>query len=186
MIFSNPKSLKDLDNVVLLDTLLRGLKNEQDSISLRKLFKETINTHHRLFEHKVFTKTINKTEINPEGNNRLEYVLPTVRKVYSKFFIDLPGLFNPTNQYLKTVKDLRLELYQLQFNLEEFLTELSDKFKKNSKALNDFENLDSTTEIMTLIVENYVAGKLKYALEKTNSDIQSEIRDTKLNNQLGL
>ena len=53
MKFTNPKSLKDLDNVVLLDTLLRGLKNEQDSITLRKLFKETINTHYRLFENKT-------------------------------------------------------------------------------------------------------------------------------------
>ena len=47
-------------------------------------------------------------------------------------------------------------MFQLQFNLVEFLTFLSDKYIKNHNKLNDFKNLDTDSEILTLIVEDYI------------------------------
>ena len=133
-----------------------------------------------MFDNPIFTEKRNKTEENPEGNHLLEYILPTIRRVYSKFFI------NPPNMLVSSIENKRLELFQLQFNLVEFLTFLSDKYIKNHNKLNDFKNLDTDSEILTLIVEDYIASKISYISSMHASDIPVEIRDIKISKHLNI
>ena len=77
-------------------------------------------------------------------------------------------------------------MFQLQFNLVEFLTFLSDKYIKNHNKLNDFKNLDTDSEILTLIVEDYIASKISYISSMHASDIPVEIRDIKISKHLNI
>jgi hypothetical protein len=76
------------------------------------------------------------------------------------------------------VPDKRLELYQLSFNIDDFIEYLIDMFNKTKNLLIHFEFLDKTQETLTLIVDNYVA-KLVNGVT-TCDDIAKEIRDLKI------
>jgi hypothetical protein len=178
MNFKDAISLKELNNDDLYEVLCRGVREEQNVNHLKDLYKDTTTLHYRLFDDPIFTERKNKTEENPEGNNLIEYILPSLTRVYSKFFINPPSIFLNSN-YLP-----RLELFQLQFNLIEFLEVLSKKFKKNYECLKDFKNLDTDSEILTLIVEDYVASKVSYVTSIKNSDIQKEVRNIKISKHL--
>ena len=92
-----------------------------------------------------------------------------------------------TQQYTNTQgKNHRLELFQLQFELEDFLKFLSNKFKKNHNILDDFENLDKYSELLTLIVEEYKASKVSFVASVHSGEIESEIRDIKLTRHLSI
>lgn len=183
MNFRNPENIEQLDSDILYNVLLKPVSKSEDRSNLKTIFQDCIRKHGHLFSDKIFKTKINTNELSPDGNTILEYILPAVRKVYSKFYIDVPPLFVQSNEF---IKDNRLDLFQLQFNLEEFLIQLSTKFKKNFKILEDFEYLDTASEISTLIVDNYVAEKLKYILDKSKNEIKQEIRDQKMNKHLGL
>lgn len=178
MNFKDAKSLKDLDNELLYNTLCQGVNDQSHVTHLKDLFKDTTTLHYHLFDSPVFTEKKNKTEDNPEGYNLLEYILPSVRRAYSKFFINPPSIFNNPNSYS------RLELFQLQFNLQELLNSISDKFIKNVDCLNDFQFLDIDSELLTLIIEDYLASKVKYVSSVNSFDIQKEIRDIKITKHL--
>lgn len=178
MNFKDVKSLKEFDNDMLYDILCKGISHPDDISHLKELFKDTTTLHYHLFDNPFFTEKKNKTEENPDGDNLLEYVLPTVRRAYSKFFINPPGILT------SSIENKRLELFQLQFNLVEFLTFLSEKFIKNHDKLDDFKNLDTDSEILTLIVEDYISSKISYIASMHTSDIPKEIRDIKISRHL--
>jgi hypothetical protein len=176
--FKDAKSLKEFDNDSLYDALCKGINDQNHINHLKDLYKDTTTLYYHLFDHSVFTEMNNKTDENPDGNNLLEYILPTVKRAYSKFFINTPSIFNNINA------NFRLELFQLQFNLQEFLKFISDKFIKNHQVLDDFKNLDTDSEILTLIVEDYMASKISYVASVKQTDIQKEIRDIKISKHL--
>ncbi len=173
------KSLKDLDSDHLYTTLCGGINSQSDIKHLMDLFKDTTRLHYDLFTDPIFFE-----KKDSDSNSVIEYVLPTLRRAYSKFFINTPGIFS-TSTYQNPV-NTRLELYQLQFNLREFLEFLSDKFLKNYDKLNDFENLDTNSEILTLIVEDYIGSKVSYVTSVPVDEIQKEIRDIKLSRHLSI
>ena len=189
MNFKDTKSLKDFDNDNLYDTLCKGIHHADDISHLKDLFKDATCLHYHLFDDPIFIEKRNKTEENPDGNNLLEYILPTIRRAYSKFFINPPGiLVSPkiASSYPNQIENKRLELFQLQFNLVEFLTSLSEKFIKNHDKLDDFKNLDTDSEILTLIVENYISSKITYIASLYATEIQTEIRDIKISKHLDI
>lgn len=172
------KSLKDLDNDYIYTALCSGISDKNDVNHLFDLFKDATNLHYDLFTDSIFFE-----KKDPESNSIIEYILPTIRRVYYNFFINVPGIFSSTTG---EVNSLRLELYQLQFNLREFLQFLSSKFLKNHDKLNDFENIDVTSEILTLIVEDYIGSKVSYISSISIDEIQKEIRDIKLSKHLSI
>jgi hypothetical protein len=180
MDFKDSKSLKEFDDDNLYNALCKGIFHPDDISHLKDLFKDTTTLHYHLFDDPIFTEKRNKTEDNPDGNNLLEYILPTIRRAYSKFFI------NPPNMLVSSIENKRLELFQLQFNLVEFLTFLSDKYKKNHNILDNFINIDTDSELLTLIVEDYIASKIIYILSLNVSNIQKEIRDIKISTKLDI
>jgi hypothetical protein len=174
--FSDAKYLKELNNEELFTVLCHGVHHPDDVSHLKDLFTDTTTVYSSIFDIKPFIENQNISDENPDGVNLLEYILPSVKRVYSKFFINPPGLLN----------NERLDLYRLQFNLEEFLIFLKDKFIENQKSLDNFKYLDTNSEILTLIVEDYVASKIAYIASVKMSTIKEEIRDIKISKHLKL
>jgi hypothetical protein len=172
--FYNSKYLSELNSDELFIVLCHGVHNPDDVSHLMDLFKDATTIYSSIFDVEPF---INVSDDDPDGVNLLEYILPSVKRVYSKFFINPPGLL---------INNERLDLYKLQFNLEEFLIFLKDKFIENQKSLDNFKYLDTNSEILTLIVEDYVASKIAYIASVKMSTIKEEIRDIKISKHLKL
>ena len=170
-------SLKDYDENDIYDALLEGVKDVDMKANLLRLYKEATLVHYHLFEDDFFKQrffaNIDRVYGDPEGDNILMYILPAIRRVFATFFIQIPPIFHRDEK--------RTELFQLLFDLEEFLKELSDKLKKNMTILDDFDNLDRGSEILQLIVNNYVSSKIKKT--RINNTTQA-IREIKLERHL--
>jgi hypothetical protein len=74
----------------------------------------------------------------------------------------------------------KLELFKLQFDLVEFLNFFSKKFDNNWNCLSDFEYLDPVSEVLTLIVQDYVSQKVNLVQSTPQSEITSIIREKKI------
>lgn len=168
------KSLKDLDNEYIYSALLSGLNDTIDFENLKTLYNEATQIHYKLFDDPIFYVE------NDDNQKPIEYILPTIRKAYHLFFIEPPMLLN------SDFKRSHLELFQLQFNLKEFLEFISKKYITNHKCLDDFKNLDNISEILSLAVNDYLSEKLSYINNISKSDILKELRDDKLTKKLKL
>jgi hypothetical protein len=174
MNFNDINSIKELDIEIYYDTLCFGIKDLELQNKFRKMCKDTIVKYHNLFDTEVFTTKRYHAENNPDGYNALQYVLPTLKRVFSRFFIKTPEVFE---NKLFTGK---LELFQLQFDLEEFLLFFSKKYEKNWNCLQDFENLDAVSEVLTLIVQDYISQKIEFVHSTPLDKIKTLIRDKKI------
>ena len=108
-------------------------------------------------------------------------ILPAMRRIWGKVYVETPKIFEMpkvVTQVRGYVPDKRLELYQLSFNIDDFIEYLIDMFNKTKNLLIHFKFLDKTQETLTLIVDNYVA-KLVNGVT-TCDDIAKEIRDLKI------
>ena len=159
------KSLSHLDDPNIFGTLLLGFQGEERE-HLQELFEDACRKHYHLFDDKFWFTDL-------DADLLIESILPCIRRVFASFFIQTPNLFGQDPK--------RLELFQLQFNLEEFLIEIKTKLTDNIDKLNDFENLDKVSTLLHIIVENYVAGKIN--LTKVTNPTQM-IRQIKLEKHL--
>lgn len=170
---TNFNSLQEYDNDKVYDLLLQGIVNGSLKDQLLELYQDTCRIHYHLFEDDFFKQNFISSDENKDGNNILSYILPSVRRVFVTFFMDVPTLFENDPK--------RKELFQIQFDLEEFLIELSNKLKNNITILDNFKNLDRGSEILQLIVNDYVASKIKKS--RVNNTTQA-IREIKLEKHL--
>lgn len=173
MTFDNIKSIKELDREQVYDAIVRGLDDDHKEQFL-KYCKMTLTEYHQLFDIESFTTKRYPTDNLPQGYNALEYVLPTLKRVYFKFFIKTPEIFD--NPYFKN----KLELFQLHFDLVDFLKFFSKKYDKNWNCLEGFEYLDPVSEVLTLIVQEYVAQKVHIVQSTPQNEITSRIREKKI------
>lgn len=97
----------------------------------------------------------------------LDLVLPTIRSLWGKVFINPPQI----------LRGEQLSLFQLSFDLDHFIDYLLDMLPKVKKSLDHFSNLDRSVETVTLIVDNYLAFMLKNI---KSENITSQIRDIKI------
>ena len=114
-----------------------------------------------------------------EGEDEtLDLILPAVARTFNKIFIDPPQIFSDTTYD----EGIRLEMFQLSFDIDDFNKYLVEMLIKTKDVLSDFKNIDRTAETISLIVDNYVAGLIKNVLD--SYDIKGEIvrlkRDKKL------
>ena len=114
-----------------------------------------------------------------EGEDEtLDLILPAVARTFNKIFIDPPPIFKDTTYD----EGIRLEMFQLSFDIDEFNEYLVEMLIKTKDSLKYFENIDRAAETVSLIVDNYVAILIKRVLE--SYDIKGEIvrlkRDKKL------
>lgn len=153
----------------IIDSLCEGVEDEL-KIELKNLLLKTCKDYSHLFESDFFKQKIQNTEV-------YLLLLPAVRRAWSGFFIKTPQIFHNSE---------RLDTFQKLFSLDDFMSDFTSKLKKNKNCLDDFENLDIMAELMTIIISNYIAGKIELTKEihSDSQKIKQFKRNWKLENNL--
>ena len=136
----------------IVDSLCKGIDN-QYIYSFTSLMNYIIEEKYHLFDREEF-----KGSLYLEEDETLDLVLPAVRRVFGKVFIDPPTLFKYSSYDKDSSENKRYKLFTMYFNADEFIDYLIDMFIKSKDCLEYFEHIDRTSETLTLIVDNYVAG----------------------------
>lgn len=161
--------------LALIDSLSAGITDKWfEYFEMTMIY--VIDEKWKLFKSEEFTGSFY------EGDDEtLDLILPAVRRVFGKVFIDPPKIFitAPTVAKVKGYKeDGRLELFRLFFDIDEFLDYLAEYIIKTKNSLREFEYIDRSVETITLIVDNYIAKLVRKVLDC--EDIKGEIRDWKI------
>ena len=146
---------KDVDyKKTIIDTLCQGI-GSQHIYSFKALLEYVIDKKYHLFDREEF-----KGSLYSDEDETLDLVLPAVRRVFGKIFIDQPSLFKETGYN----NGHRYKLFTMFFNADEFIDYLIDMFIKSKDCLQHFEHIDRTAETLSLIVDNYVADLVQRVL----------------------
>lgn len=145
----------------IVDALCQGI-HSQYIPSFKSLLEYVITDKYDLFDRDEF-----KSSLYLDEDETLNLILPAVRRVFGKIFIDPPTLFKDSS-YVKTPEGLRYKLFIMYFNVDEFIDYLVDMFIKSKDCLQHFEHIDRTSETLTLIVDNYVAGLVQRVRDVEN------------------
>jgi hypothetical protein len=152
---------KDADfRILITDTLCQGIWLTSD---FRDVLDYVIDNKLQLFETDDFSGSF-----YPDDDDTLDLVFPAIRRVWGKIFVDPPQI----------LKDKKLELFQLLFDIDDFIDYLIEIMPKVKTSLIEFDKLDRTAETLVLIVDNYIAGLLEAT--RNRDDIQMEIRDLRI------
>ena len=132
---------------ILIDTLCQGISNVSD---FRDALNYVIDNIH-IFNIEEF-----KSQLYKDEDDYLDLILPTFRRVWGRVYTQPPPLFK---------SDQRLELYRLNFDIDEFLDYLKISFIESKGCLNYFEHIDRTPKHLELIVDNYISLLVKRVLD---------------------
>lgn len=150
--------------------------SERIPVKYKMEFLETIN--YVIDNTDIFNKKELEGSFYEGEDNTLDLILPAVARVFNKIFVNPPPIFNDTTYD----EGIRLEMFQLSFDIDEFNEYLVNMLIKSRNLLEEFTNIDRTAETISIIVDNYVAGLIKNVLD--SYDIKGEIvrlkRDKKL------
>jgi hypothetical protein len=116
----------------------------------------------------LFNITEIKTELYAGEDNIDDLILSSVRRVFGKVYTQPPPMF-----LSNTDDGLRLKMFQLSFDIDEFIDYFIDMIKTSKSVLSQFKYLDKTTQTLELIVDNYIAKLVKDVLE--TQDIKQDI-----------
>ncbi len=153
----------------VIETLCKGVGNTalddvvKAPVGIRRVLEHVVENRLDLFEGEDF-----EGKLYGDDEETAYLILPSVRKAWASFFVYPPALFSGK----------KLELFQLLFDADEFVEYLAETLPKVKSSLSSFEKLDRTAETLSLIVANYVAGKVEQA--RLSKDPASDIRDAKL------
>ena len=151
---------------IILDTLCQGIKNASE---FRDVLDYVLDKKIYLFEVFEFQGTLY------DGDEEiLDLIMPSIRRVWGKVYITPPSM----------LREKRLELFELLFDIDDFLDYLVLILPKTANKLEMFDSLDRTQETLQLIVDNYIAGLFHqaYNSETLNEDIKAAKRNKNLNN----
>lgn len=166
-VVENKKSFLDLykdDHYrkAIVDALCQGIGNEH-LYSFRSLLEYVVDKKYHLFDREEF-----KGALYLDEDETLDLILPAIRRVFGKVFIDPPTLFKDSNYGRALPENKRYKLFTMYFNPDEFIDYLIDMFIKSKDCLEHFEHIDRTSETLTLIVDNYVAGLVQRVRDVEN------------------
>lgn len=125
----------------------------------------------------LFNKPELRRELYSGEDNIDDLILPSVRRVFCKVFTQPPPIFLNSHE-----DGSRLQMFQLSFDIDEFIEYFIEMIKVSETILSEFIYLDRTSQTLELIVDNYIAKLVKNVLESTDvkQDIQLLIRDKKI------
>ena len=148
----------------ITDALCQGIDSEH-LYSFKSLLEYVVAEKYHLFDREEF-----KGALYLDEDETLDLVLPAVRRAFGKVFIDPPTLFKDSNYGRALPENLRYKLFMMYFNADEFIDYLIDMFIKSKDCLQHFEHIDRTSETLTLIVDNYVAGLVQKVINVDDHD----------------
>lgn len=165
----NKKSFLDLYKdehykKAIIEALCQGIDSEH-LYSFKSLLEYVVAEKYHLFDREEF-----KGALYLDEDETLDLVLPAVRRAFGKVFIDPPTLFKDSNYGRALPENLRYKLFMMYFNADEFIDYLIDMFIKSKDCLQHFEHIDRTSETLTLIVDNYVAGLVQKVINVDDHD----------------
>jgi len=165
----NKKSFLDLykENQykkAIVDALCQGIGSEYIH-SLKEIVEYVVDEKYHLFDREEF-----KGALYLDEDETLDLILPAVKRVFGKVFIDPPTLFKDSNYGRALTENKRYKLFTMYFNVDEFIDYLIDMFIKSKNCLEHFEHIDRTVETLTLIVDNYVAGLVQRVRDVEDHD----------------
>jgi len=165
----------------IVDALCQGI-DSQYTPSFKSLLEYVITDKYKLFDREEF-----KGALYLDEDETLDLILPAVRRVFGKVFIDPPTLFKDTSYGRALPENLRYKLFMMYFNPDEFIDYLIDMFIKSKDCLQHFEHIDRTSETLTLIVDNYVAGLVQRVRDVENHQeaIDNVIKQIKRDDAIG-
>ena len=135
-----------------------------------------ITKKYDLFEGSEFSGSLYEGE-----DDILDLILPSVRRVFGKVFVDPPKIFVP-DRILTEVKgykdDGRLELFRLHYDVDEFIDYLINQLTVSKDCLISFQYIDKSITTLEIMVDNYIAKLVKMVLD--SDDIKIDIRDLKI------
>lgn len=137
---------------IIIEALCKGISREHLH-TFKSLLEYVINKKYHLFDRDEF-----KGALYLEEDETLDLVLPSVRRVFAKIFIDPPTIFKDSGYGRALPENKRYKLFTMYFNIDDFIDYLIDMFIKSKDCLAHFEHIDRTSETLTLIVDNYIAG----------------------------
>ena len=117
-----------------------------------------------------------------EDEDKIEdLVFPSIRRAWASVFIQPPSLFSfhSDDQYNR-----RGELFQLLWNVDEFIDYLLEILPKVKDTLKEFEFLDRTAQTLELITQNYINSLVDRCKTKRGDELLAEIRDLKIKRTL--
>ena len=130
---------------------------------------------------KLFNKDEFKGSFYDDDDETLDFILPCVRRVFGKVFVDPPKIFVP-DRILTEVKgykdDGRLELFRLHYDVDEFIDYLINQLTVSKDCLISFQYIDKSITTLEIMVDNYIAKLVKMVLD--SDDIKIDIRDLKI------
>jgi len=144
------------------------------SYDLKKMVKESLEYSY-IFENDFYNTN------RKEGDRYIpivNYIVPAVFKVLNDFFLE-ENRFNSMqsggNRMISPgyIKDNRQRLFNLHFNMKEFLENLDNKIRKNVSTLDDFSHIDPISVLIDIIIDDYVGSK--YLLVSSSRDIDRDI-----------
>ena len=165
----------------IVDALCQGI-DSQYTPSFKSLLEYVITDKYKLFDREEF-----KGALYLDEDETLDLILPAVRRVFGKVFIDPPTLFKDSSYGRALPENLRYKLFMMYFNPDEFIDYLIDMFIKSKDCLQHFEHIDRTSETLTLIVDNYVAGLVQRVRDVENHQeaIDNVIKQIKRDDAIG-
>lgn len=145
---------------ILIDALCQGINNVSE-------FRDALN--YVIDKFHIFNIEEFKSQLYKDEDDYMDLILPTFRRVWGGVYTQPPPLFK---------SDQRLELYRLNFDIDEFLDYLKTSFIESKGCLNYFEHLDRTPKHLELIVDNYISLLVERVL--SCKDYVEETRELKL------
>jgi len=165
----------------IVDALCQGI-DAQYIPSFKSLLEYVITEKYDLFDRDEF-----KGALYLDEDETLDLILPAVRRVFGKIFIDPPTLFKDYSYGRDLPENLRYKLFMMYFNSDEFIDYLIDMFIRSKDCLQHFEHIDRTSETLTLIVDNYVAGLVQRVRDVENHQeaIDNVVKQIKRDDTIG-
>lgn len=165
----------------IVDALCQGI-DSQYTPSFKSLLEYVITEKYDLFDRDEF-----KGALYLDEDETLDLILPAVRRVFGKIFIDPPTLFKDPSYGRALPESLRYKLFMMYFNPDEFIDYLVDMFIRSKDCLQHFEHIDRTSETLTLIVDNYVAGLVQRVRDVENHQeaIDNVVKQIKRDDTIG-
>jgi hypothetical protein len=159
----------------IIDALTGGIPDQ-----FMEYYEMTLNyiieQKYHLFDKPEFEGSLYENE-----DDTLDLILPSIRRVFGKVFIDTPRIFQVSPEIMSIkgyIPDGRLELFQLHYNIDEFIDYLIEYLNLSKNCLERFEYIDKTATTLEIIVDNYISMLIKRVLD--SEDIKKDTRDLKI------